>query len=99
MGEAGPEAVMPLTRTSNGDLGIISQIPGIDNRNRTNEVLIQEIKKLNQKIQSLEQTVAQGATMNAQATDRNTAEIAQAVVDSSGKVIQANRLQAKAGIR
>jgi Ca2+-binding EF-hand superfamily protein len=99
MGEAGPEAVMPLTRTSNGDLGIISQIPGIDNRNRTNEVLILEIKKLNQKIQSLEQTVAQGATMNAQATDRNTAEIAQAVVDSSGKVIQANRLQAKAGIR
>jgi hypothetical protein len=71
----------------------------IGNRNRTNEVLVLEIKKLNQKIQSLEQTVAQGATMNAQATDRNTAEIAQAVVDSSGKAIQANRLQAKAGIR
>jgi hypothetical protein len=71
----------------------------IGNRNRTNEVLVIEIKKLNQKIQSLEQTVAQGAAMNAQATDRNTAEIAQAVVDSSGKAIQANRLQAKAGIR
>jgi hypothetical protein len=71
----------------------------IGNRNRTNEVLVIEIKKLNQKIQSLEQTVAQGAVMNAQATDRNTAEIAQAVVDSSGKAIQANRLQAKAGIR
>jgi hypothetical protein len=71
----------------------------IGNRNRTNEVLVIEIKKLNQKIQSLEQTVAQGAVMNAEATDRNTAEIAQAVVDSSGKAIQANRLQAKAGIR
>jgi hypothetical protein len=71
----------------------------IGNRNRTNEVLVLEIKKLNQKIQSLEQTVAQGAVINAQATDRNTAEIAQAVVDSSGKAIQANRLQAKAGIR
>jgi hypothetical protein len=71
----------------------------IGNRNRTNEVLVLEIKKLNQKIQSLEQTVAQGAVINAQATDRNTAEIAQAVVDSSGKAIQANRLQSKASIR
>ena len=69
------------------------------NRNRTNEVLITEIKKLNEKISSLERTVAEGAVINADATNRNTEQIAQAVVDSSGKTIQATRLQAKASIK
>lgn len=72
---------------------------GMGNRNRTNEVLITEIKKLNEKISSLERTVAEGAVINADATNRNTEQIAQAVVDSSGKTIQANRLQSKASIK
>ena len=71
----------------------------ISNRNRTNEVLVSEIKKLNQKIESLERTVAEGAVINAQATDRNTQEVAQAVAESSGKSIQAARLQNKANIK
>jgi hypothetical protein len=71
----------------------------VSNPNRTNEVLVAEIKKLNEKISSLERTVAEGAIINADATNRNTEQIAQAVVDSSGKTIQANTLQAKASIK
>jgi hypothetical protein len=51
----------------------------IGNRNRTNEVLVAEIRKLNQKIDSLEKTVADGAVINAQATERNTVEISRTV--------------------
>lgn len=54
----------------------------IGNRNRTNEVLVAEIKKLNQKIDSLEKTVADGAVINAQATERNTIEISRTVKDT-----------------
>lgn len=52
------------------------------NRNRTNEVLVTEIKKLNQKIDSLEKAVAQGAVINAEATNRNTVEISRTVKDT-----------------
>jgi len=62
------------------------------------EMLVQ-ISKLNQKIDSLESTVAEGAIINAKATDRNTEQIAQAVVEGSDKTIQANRLQNKANIK
>lgn len=68
------------------------------NDNYSREMVVQ-IRNLNQKIDSLEKTVAEGAVINAQATERNTEQIAQAVVDSSGKTIQANRLQARAGIK
>lgn len=71
----------------------------IGNRNKTNELLVAEIKKLNQKIESLERTVADGAVMNAQATERNTQQVAQAVVTSSDKTVQATRIQNKAIIK
>jgi hypothetical protein len=61
--------------------------------------MCEQIRELNQKIVSLERTVAEGAVINAEATNRNTEQIAQAVTDSSGKTIQANRLQAKASIK
>jgi hypothetical protein len=54
----------------------------IGNRNRTNEVLVSEIKKLNQKIESLERVVAEGAVINAEATNRNTVEISRTVKDT-----------------
>ena len=54
----------------------------IGNRNRTNEVLVTEIKKLNQKIESLERVVAEGAVINAEATNRNTVEISRTVKDT-----------------
>lgn len=52
------------------------------NRDRANEVLVAEIKKLNQKIDSLEKAVAEGAVINAEATNRNTVEISRTVKDT-----------------
>ena len=66
-------------------------IPAADNaqlmqslgdRNRTNDVLVAEVRKLNQEIKALQKTVAEGAVINAQATDRNTAEITKTVKDA-----------------
>lgn len=68
------------------------------NENYSREMLIQ-INKLNQKIDSLEQTVADGAVINAKATDRNTEQISMAVGNGSDKTIQATRLQNKASIK
>ena len=48
--------------------------------------LVQEIKKLNEKVSSLERTVAEGAVLNVQATDRNTQEISRSVSDSTKTV-------------
>lgn len=61
--------------------------------------MCQQLRQLNQKIENLEQTVAEGAVMNAQATDRNTQQIAQAVTDGSDKTIQVARIQNKAVIK
>lgn len=61
--------------------------------------MCQQLRQLNQKIENLEQTVAEGAVMNAQATDRNTQQIAQAVTDGSDKTIQVTRIQNKAIIK
>ena len=54
----------------------------IGNRNKTNEILVAEIRKLNQKIDSLEKTVANGSIINAEATNRNTVEITNSVKDT-----------------
>lgn len=54
----------------------------IGNRNRTNEVLVAEIKKLNQEMKVLQKAVADGAVINAQATERNTVEISRTVKDT-----------------
>ena len=66
--------------------------------NYTRDMVIQ-IRELNQKITSLERTVAEGAVMNAQATDRNTEQIAQAVTDGSDKTVQVTRIQNRATIK
>jgi hypothetical protein len=54
----------------------------IGNRNRTNELLAQEIKKLNQEIKVLQKAVVEGAVINAEATNRNTEEISRTVKDT-----------------
>jgi len=69
-----------------------------DTDNYTRDMCIQ-IRELNQKIDSLERTVADGAVMNAQATERNTEQIAQAVNDGSDKTVQVTRIQNKATIK
>lgn len=69
-----------------------------DTDNATREMCV-ELRNLNQKIDSLERVVAEGAVINAAATDRNTEQIAQVITDTSGKTIQAARLQNKVSIK
>ena len=75
---------------------LMSRLTSTDNYTRD---MCQQIRELNQKIESLERTVADGAVMNAQATDRNTEQIAQAVTDGSDKTVQVTRIQNKAAIK
>ena len=82
MGEAGPEAIMPLHRMPNGDLGVMSA---------GNDVLAKQLAELNKQVQQLTQVVADGAIMNAQATERNTEQITQAVTDT----VESSNYQAK----
>jgi hypothetical protein len=82
MGEAGPEAIMPLTRMSGGELGV--RMAGDVN---------QQLAKLNQQIAELTQVVANGAVMNAQATDRNTEAVVEAVGSTAETTQYQTRLQ------
>jgi hypothetical protein len=75
---------------------LMSRLTSTDNYTRD---MCQQIRELNQKIESLERTVADGAIMNAQATNRNTEQIAQAVTDGSDKTVQVTRIQNKAIIK
>jgi Ca2+-binding EF-hand superfamily protein len=54
MGEAGPEAVMPLARTSTGSLGVVAQTNPGDTTTREmltqNAQLIQEVKQLREEV-------------------------------------------------
>lgn len=77
MGEAGPEAIMPLRRMPGGELGVIAG---------GNREMQQQLAKLNQQVAELTQVVANGAIMNAQATDRNTEAVVAAVGDTAEAV-------------
>lgn len=68
-------------------------------KGNNNAELIAEIRTLNNKVASLERTVAQGAAVNAQATDRNTEAVVGAVSDSTNRTIQANNIKERATLR
>ena len=54
MGEAGPEAIMPLTRGPDGSLGVTAQMPNFNNSsNEANMVLVNEIKELRNEVAKL----------------------------------------------
>jgi hypothetical protein len=58
MGEAGPEAIMPLKRTPNGDLGVQMIMPdfGRYGRDSGNDALVAEIRALRQEVAELRQS-------------------------------------------
>lgn len=98
VGENGPELEATgeaMIWTANQTRQILS---GANSRNNTNGDLIAEIQRLNQKIESLEQTVQQGDIMNAQATERNTQQVSNAVVNTGSTTAYANKLQSRAAI-
>ncbi len=59
MGEAGPEAIMPLTRGPDGSLGVTAQMPNFSNRDETNQILVSEIKELRVEVAKLRAVSAQ----------------------------------------
>lgn len=86
------ERIIPMA----DNFKLMSRLTDTDNYTRD---MCQQIRELNQKIDSLERTVADGAIINAEATNRNTEQIAQAVTDSSDKAVQVNRIQNRAIIK
>lgn len=52
MGEAGPEAIMPLTRMNDGSLGVRVNIP-FNNNNQLNQQLIQEVRELKKEMEKV----------------------------------------------
>lgn len=61
MGEAGPEAIMPLTRTADGSLGVTADIP-FNNSNELNKQLIQEVRELKKEMEKVRMGVEVTAT-------------------------------------
>jgi hypothetical protein len=60
MGEAGPEAIMPLTRMSNGNLGVEAQMPDWSTYGRednNNAALVAELRQLRGEVKALNQEV------------------------------------------
>jgi hypothetical protein len=72
-------------------------IPAADNTRLLaaleNKELIAEVKRLNAKIDSLEETVAKGAAINAEATERNTAEISGSIKTANTSAIHAGNIR------
>lgn len=77
MGEAGPEAIMPLRRAPDGNLGVIAV---------GNQDMAKQLAELNKQVQQLTEIVAQGSIMNAEATNRNTQEVTQAINQTAESV-------------
>jgi hypothetical protein len=67
-------------------------------KGNNNQELIQEIRRLNDKVEKLETAIARGAIINAQATDRNTEAVVDAVKTTGDRGILANRVRDKAQI-
>lgn len=61
MGEAGPEAIMPLTRMGDGSLGVTAEVPQ-SNMNRFNAALLQEVKELRKEMEKVRAATEVSAT-------------------------------------
>jgi hypothetical protein len=68
-------------------------------KTNSNQDLVQEIKKLNEKIAKLEETMARGSVANVQATDRNTDAIVSAITTTADKQIHASQVKERAVLK
>jgi len=84
MGEAGPEAIMPLKRAPDGNLGVIAV---------GNQDMAKQLAELNKQVQQLTQVVAQGANNSVAATERNTEAIVNAVTTTGENTVYKSRLE------
>lgn len=67
--------------------------------NNVNAALLAQIQELNKKVESLENTVREGAIVNAIATDRNTEEVAKAVKDTGSKAKFTETIKGRAAVK
>ena len=67
--------------------------------NNVNVALLAQIQELNKKVESLENTVREGAIVNAIATDRNTEEVAKAVKDTGSKAKFTETIKGRATVK
>lgn len=70
----------------------------LTNKQETDQELIREIRRLNAKVDSLERTVAEGAIMNAQATDRNTTQISKSVKDAGSTATYTENIRRRTSV-
>jgi hypothetical protein len=74
MGEAGPEAIMPLTRTSDGSLGVQAELPRFSTQqDKTPETLVLELKELRKEMEKVRigvETTATGTNKTFRLLDR-----------------------------
>lgn len=72
LGEAGPEAIMPLSRTSSGKLGVVAQTAPVDNTTREmlkqNAQLVAEVKHLREEVSLLRYEARATATATTKTT-------------------------------
>jgi hypothetical protein len=71
----------------------------VTNNSAQTQELLNQIVNLTKQVEELAAVVADGAILNAKATDRNTQEITKVISNGNDKAIQSNRLQAKADIK
>ena len=63
MGEAGPEAVMPLKRTASGKLGVASAMPNITLVNQTGVTATARVEKSNERLTLILEAAQMGANL------------------------------------
>jgi hypothetical protein len=67
--------------------------------NNPNDALIEEIRKLNAQVSELQQVVAEGATINAEATNKNTEQIAEALNNTTKTYTHVNNVTRKVNLQ
>ena len=99
VGERGPELVdfrdPGRVYSANQTRGMF----GMEQTAQYNQQMLAELRSLNEKIDCLEQVVAEGAVLNANATNKNTQQIVGAVVVNTSQTVESTRLQSRIVIK
>jgi hypothetical protein len=99
VGERGPELVdfrdPGRVYNANQTRGMF----GMEQTTQYNQQMLTELRSLNEKIDCLEQVVAEGAVLNANATNKNTQQIVGAVVVNTNQTVESTRLQSRIVIK
>lgn len=103
MGEAGPEAIMPLSRGPNGSLGVRVYAPQQNpqagaSTGSSDQALLEELRALRLEVRQLREQNNAGHSLNAQATTRSAKTLAGSVEASSSKARHAAKIDRKVSL-